>query len=258
MTTTEAFTDRRSLATQAYADPTNLTARYAIYQHQRPAYDLPAVVTELLSDLDGPVLDVGCGPGRFTNALRADRSERRVVAVDLSPGMVAAAGGLAVADAAALPMRSDVFGVVMALHMLYHVADPAIALAEFARVKRDNGTVLLSTNADGDKREMRQLHADAAAAAGVSVPDNGLAMRFNLEAAEVAARGQFASVRRIDLESEVEVATAEPVVAFIESSRAWYEGTDNVTAQVRRLVEAAIADQGAFRFRTHMGFLMCQ
>jgi SAM-dependent methyltransferase len=149
-------------------------------------------------------------------------------------------------------------GALLALHMLYHVPEPEAAVAEFVRVMRPGGTVLLATNAEGDKVEMRELHAEAATACGVSVPGDGQAMRFHLDAAEALARRRFASVERVDLESVVEVTEPEPVVGFIASTSAWYEGTERVLDELRRRLETAIDTAGAFRIRTHMGFLVCR
>lgn len=258
-----AFTDRNSLATLAYANPVNLRTRVALYEHQRPRHDLDSTVVSLLRAERGPIVDVGCGYGRYVTALLADQPGRAVFAVDLSPGMLGATTAAtgcagAVADAAALPLSDDTCGAVLSMHMLYHVPEPAMALAEFARVTRPGGTVLLSTNAWADKVEMRELHAAAAASVGVRVPDFGLSMRFHLADAEAAAQRIFASVERVDFESIVEVTSPEPVVSFIESSSAWYDETDRVLDEVRRRVVAAIEATGAFRIRTHMGFLVCR
>jgi SAM-dependent methyltransferase len=256
---TFAYTDRDSLRTRAYADPGKLGARAAIYRYQQPRHDLTAYVVRLLRDAGPIVIDLGCGAGQFTRALRADRADRQVVALDLSAGMVASSEAPgAVADAVAIPLRSRSADAVIAMHMLYHVPRPEQALAEIARVLRPHGTAILSTNAFGDKRELRRLHARAAAEAGQAVPDEGLAMRFNLDMATSLAMRYFTTVERIDLEAAVEVPDAGPVVAFIESTRDWYAGHDQVMARVRTLVDDVIATEGAFRFRTHMGFLVCR
>jgi ubiquinone/menaquinone biosynthesis C-methylase UbiE len=253
------YTDRRSLATEAYADPTRLTARTSIYDHQVPPHDLVAHVTAMLREVDGPILDAGCGPGRYARALRADRPARPVVAADLSAGMVAVAGPPAlVADVTALPFRDRSFAAATALHMLYHVPVPAEALAELARVLRPGGTLLISNNARDDKREMRELHAAAARDAGVPLGVDH-ASRFLLDETEAAAREVFADVRRVELAGEVAVPAADPVVAFIESTASWYaDESPEVLDLVRARVEAEIAATGAFRFRTRMGFLTCR
>jgi SAM-dependent methyltransferase len=255
------YTDPRALAGDAYRDPANLTARTAIYAFQQPRFDLVAEVVERLRQVNGPVLDVGCGPGRYAQALRAARSERPVVACDLSAGMIAAAGPPAVvATAAQLPFRSGAFAASLALHMLYHVEIPDVALAELARVT--DGLVLITTNAHGHKRELLELHARAAADVGVDVPAlDVVASRFNLDEAEAAARRHFHDVERTDLVGTVVVPVAAPVVAFIASTVGWYYDhgrSDAVLDRVEARVNEVIARDGAFRFRNHFGFLACR
>ena len=71
---------------------------------------------------------------------------------DLSPGMLHSARPLAgsdpllVADAQALPFPCDAFDVTLAMHMLYHVPDRALAIAELRRVLRPDGVALVVTN----------------------------------------------------------------------------------------------------------------
>lgn len=260
-----AYTDPQELTTSAYADPTNLAARAAIYAYQSPRIDLVSEVVRRVRDAqhagDGPILDVGCGPGHYANALRDAVPSRPVVACDLSHGMAAVAGPpAAVATAAALPFRDRAFAGALALHMLYHLELPDLALAELARVT--TGTVLISTNHLEHRLEMRELHAAAAADVGVmSVDPEALASRFSLAEAEIAARRHFRHVERSDLTGSAAVPAAAPVVAFIASTASWYG--DPVTYgpvldRVALRVNEIIARDGAFRFRTHVGFLACR
>ncbi len=256
-----AFTDPRVLTTSAYADPTKLATRAAIYAYQSPRIDLVGEVVRRVRDIDGPILDVGCGPGRFANAVRDAVPSRPVVACDLSPGMVTVAGPpAAVATAAALPFRDRAFAGSLALHMLYHVESPDRALAELARVTA--GLVLISTNDVEHRREMHELHASAAADVGVtSVDPEGLASRFSLDEAEIAARRHFQHVERTDLTGSAAVPDAAPVVAFIASTASWYGDPATygpVLDRVAARVDEIIARDGAFRFRTHVGFLACR
>jgi ubiquinone/menaquinone biosynthesis C-methylase UbiE len=251
------FTDRDSLRSDAYADTAKLRARMSIYEFQHPRNDLRVPVSAFLREVSAPILDVGCGAGGYTRALRADG--HTVIAVDLSEGMAAAAGApAAVADATSLPFRDRAVGAATALHMLYHVPDPPAALAEIRRVLRPGGIVVISTNASDDKVELRRLHIDAAAEVGFALPSIGPAERFHLDRAESIARQYFEEVERHDLESVVSVPIPEPVVAFIDSTRSWYGDGEDVLEPVRRLVQAEIAATGAFTFRTHSGFLVCR
>ncbi len=136
------YVDRANLRTSAYADTSKLASRMAVYQYQTPRHDLRVHVRRFLSDLDGPFLDVGCGAGSYTRMLREAHPGATVVASDLSAGMAAAGGSPAtVADATALPFPDRTFGAAIALHMLYHVPEPADAIADIRRVLRPGGTL---------------------------------------------------------------------------------------------------------------------
>ena len=82
---------------QLLADTTGpAVARFADGRHSRPLVDrwtagADAVDRRALSDLEGPVLDIGCGPGRHLHAL----AHRGVfgLGVDLSPVAVGLARG---------------------------------------------------------------------------------------------------------------------------------------------------------------------
>lgn len=120
---------------------------------------------------DGPVADVGCGPGQVTGRL-ASRHDARLAArpfgVDLSPAMCAVARrgtGLPflAADMSALPIRSGALGGVLCLYAVIHLgpAERAAAYAEFARVLRPGAPVLVAFHtSDPDLRAGEEAHLD--------------------------------------------------------------------------------------------------
>ncbi len=103
-----------------------------------------ALLDALAGLADGPVLDVGCGPGHVATYL-AQRV--RVVGVDLSPQMCAHASvPVCAGDMAALPFRSHSISALVCLYAVIHLdaAERAAAYAEFARVLRPGGHALVA------------------------------------------------------------------------------------------------------------------
>jgi SAM-dependent methyltransferase len=257
--TADPYTDRTVLTTEAYADPGRLSARYSLYAHREPPLDLAALATGLLHDVPGPVLDIGCGPGRYVAALRPHRT---VIAADLSFGMARVAGRPAlVADVAALPFADDSCGAVLAMHMLYHAPDPEAGIRELARVVAPGGTVLVATNHAEDKARLYALCAAAAEdVPGAPAWDRDVNRRFGLDAAHALAERHFAAVERIDLPGDVVLTDPEPAVAFAASTRSWQPGDafSRVLDRIRERVAEVIAAEQAFRFGTHPGILVCR
>jgi SAM-dependent methyltransferase len=119
-------------------------------EEPEPFYSLLAA--ELAADLDarhGPLagqvlLDLGCGPGYYTAALRARGAQ--VVPVDNAPeelGPLPPDGAL-LADAGALPLPDTSADGVVCSNLLEHTPDTAAVLAEIERVLRPGGWAYVS------------------------------------------------------------------------------------------------------------------
>jgi SAM-dependent methyltransferase len=98
-----------------------------------------------------PVLDVGCGEGELARHLPAGAW----VGVDTSAEMLARAPETHhLAHATALPFPDERFGSVALLYVLYHLPEPAAALAEAHRVLRHGGLVAVAAPSRDDSPEL--------------------------------------------------------------------------------------------------------
>ncbi|MGW2235456.1 class I SAM-dependent methyltransferase [Streptomyces sp. NPDC001759] len=108
-------------------------------------------VERLLPQGPCSILDIACGTGIVTRRLL--RSERVVVGVDRSPGMLSLAGrrvpgGVVRGDARRLPFASDGVDAVVMVWLLHLLPDPASVLAEAARVLRPGGVLITTVDKD--------------------------------------------------------------------------------------------------------------
>ena len=107
------------------------------------------VVAECLSGREpGVALDAACGTGRFAEFLA--RRGHRVIGVDSSPDMLAHArlrvpdGEFHVAELGRLPLPDDSADVIVCALALVHVPRLQPVMAEFARVLRPGGDLVIS------------------------------------------------------------------------------------------------------------------
>jgi SAM-dependent methyltransferase len=91
------------------------------------------------------VVDVGAGTGALLDAIRSAAPAARAVAVDASEQMLKVAlarhAAAVIADAMAIPLADACTDAVILAYVLFHLADPARALHEAARVVRAGGQV---------------------------------------------------------------------------------------------------------------------
>jgi len=143
--------------------------------------DLPAyraAVAEAGIRLGGVAIDVGCGTGRALPPLReAVGPDGSVIAVDLTPEMLTAAGpksssaraAVILADARSLPFADASADAIFAAGLVNHLPDPVAGLRELARVTRPGGLLVLfhpSGRAALAARHGRVLSADEPLAEG--------------------------------------------------------------------------------------------
>jgi SAM-dependent methyltransferase len=112
-------------------------------------------IWELLPErADLVIADVGSADGPLATARPAGRLAR-LVGIDRSAVLLAGHPGPAVrADAVALPLADGSVTAVVAVNMLYHLADPVAAIREAHRVLAVDGVFIASTISRHDSPEL--------------------------------------------------------------------------------------------------------
>lgn len=109
------------------------------------------VAGRLLAEGLTPVLDVGCGEGELARHLPSGAW----MGLDSSAEMLGRAPQPVVrADATALPFDDGSFASAALLYVLYHLAEPARALAEVRRVLSPGGLVAVAAPSRHDSPEL--------------------------------------------------------------------------------------------------------
>jgi SAM-dependent methyltransferase len=259
---TAAEASRDWLLADQYKTDANLTARQAIYAYQRPRMDIARTVIDR-AGLRGDelVADVGCGNGAYLAELARRGHGGRVVGFDLSPGMLRASRdqvpgvALIAADAAALPLPSGATDVTMAIHMLYHLPDPAAAVRELRRVTRAGGTLVVGLNGERHMGELRE--AMNAVRAETGRPEIRPHERVSLDVGERLLAGSFGAIVRHDFTAELVIADPQPVADYVRST--WFAlGIPDVEAFVAAVLgRLPRGTDGVIRITTHSGCLVC-
>jgi SAM-dependent methyltransferase len=208
VTVVRRLNDPEHVARQ-YETEDGLAARKAVYRDVSGPDARELALAAVLKEGPERVLEVGCGEGELAEHL--SRVVAEFVAVDQSPRMVdltrARGVDALVADVQDLPFDDDSFDAVLAAWMLYHVPDVDRALSEIARVLRQGGRLVATTNGCEHLSELLAL-------GGIERWD----LPFGGEnAAEVLGR-HFATVERQDAYGTVTFSDIEVVRSYFGSS----------------------------------------
>lgn len=196
------------------------------------------------------VLDVGCGPGWFWASTANMLPEKLDLTLsDLSPGMVreavercqvlpfASVRGHE-ADATALPFADGSFDAVVAMHMLYHLKDPAQGIAEMHRVLKPGGFLAVTTNGMGNMRKMYEFTTVFG-----SPPHDPAAAVFGYDAAQHLMRLQFGNVTLSQHPASLRITEPEDVYLALTSYPPGDEAPEAALTQLRQAIAEAF-DRG--------------
>jgi ubiquinone/menaquinone biosynthesis C-methylase UbiE len=248
---------------EQYARENNLATRIRTHElYTEPKRDFTAWLLDQIEWRgDERVVDVGCGAGAYSSAVRA--RTLHYIAGDLSLGMLQATDAPVRVnlDAQRLPLADNRIDVLLANHMLYHVPDKDQALAEFARVLRPGGVLLAATNSATNMMELPRLAQQVARKLGGELRPGWVPLEFTLENGAAFLQRHFARVDRIDLPGALVFREAQPLIDYLATSPRYLAGFDETEGRawqiLRELVEAEIAAKGAFRVNKLTGVFRC-
>jgi SAM-dependent methyltransferase len=250
--------DPQSLAAQ-YATSANLSARIELHRRfSTNSYGLQRWVFDRLQLAGGMrVLEIACGAGSLWRE-NLDRMPAGVglVLSDFSVGMVEATRTIlphaSYVNCAlpALPFAGGCFDLVIANHMLYHVAERQRGLADIRRVLRRGGILFASTNGAEHLREIKELMR------ALDIDAGDVSASFTLENAEEQMRGVFDDIERDEYADSLRVTDPEVVMRYVASVS---ERAARIVAaradELRGIIESRIARDGAFQVMKSTGSL---
>lgn len=221
---TVSLTDKDATRS-VYRTDEHLKAKYEVmrrYGVQQEPFE-SWVIRHLWLTGSETVLDIGCGEGRFLLPMaRLLKGRGEIVGCDLSEGVMAGMHEvitadqlpvhLVVADAEALPFPDEQFDLVMANHMLYHVAIPR-ALSEVERVLKPAETFVATTNSQHGMPVLGTLHMQAMNRLGIAYHAE-VNEPFSLENGKEQLQRGFADVALLTYEAGFQVSDPAPVLQY--------------------------------------------
>lgn len=261
--------DQDYLRDVQYRSPERLAARANLHRKYRTAKT--PWFCWLASQVDWPpgadVLEVGCGPGWLWEHAVDDLPDGlRLTLTDLSGAMVETAvsrvAGLGkfdvagdVADAQRLPFPGATFDLVVANHMLYHVREPAIAVAELARVLRPAGQLLAAANGPHDLSELWEIRTEVFG----QRPDEGLTRRFGALSGLPMIKAVFGEVEWRTYADQLRCTDPADVIAYLTSFPPGEDAGPEIVAELSRAVHDRFENgSGVFTITKDSGaFVAC-
>ncbi len=225
------------------------------------------------------ILDAGCGWGRFTWPLIEEFAVQstKVTCLDSSLGMLETASeeanrrqhrpGYLSADLQALPFLNNCFDGAMANHVLYHLADIREGVRELARVVKEDGWLLATTNSDDVSVPVLEFHYAALDRLGIEYEREGRSP-FSMENGEALLVSGFKEVDRFYFEDETCYADADKFLASYKTIGRYRnllarEDIDpdkkrQLPVLVHQQAEEVIGKKGELRSPVRMGAFVCR
>ncbi len=258
--------DRAQLE-KAYQTPKQLDVRRSIGEYKSPKFNLNDEVLRALSlESDESLLEVGCGKGELVNTL-TENSTVYAIGSDLSLGMIREASkkssNFIVSDSQKLPFKEQSFDAVAAINMIYHVPDKNSALAEFGRVLKNNGRLVITGHSINDRNLSRKLRETVAQQFGLTNYPHP-PTKFNTENGGELLKKYFPKVHLKLYLALIEVPEIYPHLAFFDSMRYFWDKQfsedewKDILAFAKNYLKSEIKMSGYLREETISGVFTCQ
>lgn len=268
----DRIVDGADLAAGAYRDSSNLDRRKGIYIYSSPYFNIEDEVIRAQQISDGmSVLDVGVGNASLLMKMNQLFPNARLSGIDISGGLIEAASNAAaqvgvtidfkVGSAESIPFGNEEFDRVVMMHMLYHVPDILLALAEASRVLSQDGKIIITANSRESRPVLRHLKSRAAEIMGTSVfidPNE----RFNLQNGPEMLKDLFESVDVIEFPSTLRLDSSVPYTDYFDSLRDFWDPApadsvwEEVIGMVKEYIDLQIAQEGEFTEATGFGIII--
>lgn len=203
-------------------------------------------VSQLLTGRS-PILDIGCGVGTPLLPVGPTVFNRQdFIAVDLSLRQLKSILDVAnnptlkllQVDAAQMPFPDGSFSAALARHMLYHIPNPQLAIAEAARVIDDNGIFVATTNSSHSRPELQSAHQKAVSELGGRLIE-WISQVFDAETGEHKLESSFHSVKTLNWSGALAFPNISELLEYYSSSAYYKMAFDSATDQMKLLNRVA-------------------
>lgn len=207
------------------------------------------------------ILEVGCGPGYLWQEQSGDLpTDCKIYLTDLSQGMLMEAKrslsdsdrfAFITADLSNLPCEDNLFDLVIANHMLYHLPSVPAALKEIHRVIKPRGCLYAATNGSHHLEEIHSWKARFGQAQDTQ--DWGTAIQtFNLENGEALLSRDFSDINLVPYPDRLVVTEVEPLIRYIDS---YQEGElePDLRKRLESFLRKELAAKGAIEITKETG-----
>lgn len=249
-----------------YADDKNLAVRSRL--HTLYSTNRQGLISWLFEQYDFTercqILELGCGnASQWDN--RADKlpSGAGLVLSDFSEGMVSIVRSkydgtpnvkAEQVDIQSIPYEDDLFDVVIANHMLYHVPDIDKGLSEIRRVLRPNGVFYATTNGNGGMRIFLRkvfLTLDSSSTAFTQT------LSFSTQNGADILKRRFSQVEYRDYPDSLEITNTNDLMEWISSTITIATYSEEQIAGLFDYFESIRQRDGAIRILKECGLFVC-